>query len=168
LDGNALRWRLIRALIGLPATEVVLVPAIILWATHGTNLAADPTSPNEAWFWLALVPLVAGLCLLSWTVALFLRSGKGTPLRWDPPKTLVIRGPYRHVRNPMATGDILILIGESLLMRSWPLLAWVLLFFVVHSIYFPLVEEKHLEERFGDDYLFYKANVPRWLPKRRG
>jgi protein-S-isoprenylcysteine O-methyltransferase Ste14 len=31
-------------------------------------------------------------------------------------------------------------------------------------IYFPLMEEKGLDKRFGDDYRRYKANVPRWVP----
>jgi hypothetical protein len=27
------------------------------------------------------------------------------------------------------------------------------------------VDEKDLEKRFGDDYLQYKRNVPRWIPR---
>src|SRR5437868_6498197 len=34
--------------------------------------------------------------------AYFIRYGHGTPLPADSPRDLVIRGPYRYVRNPMA------------------------------------------------------------------
>jgi protein-S-isoprenylcysteine O-methyltransferase Ste14 len=32
-------------------------------------------------------------------------------------------------------------------------------------IYVPLIEESKLAERFGDEYLVYKENVPRWIPR---
>ena len=32
-------------------------------------------------------------------------------------------------------------------------------------IYIPLIEEKKLTERFGNEYLIYKKNVPRWIPR---
>jgi len=38
-------------------------------------------------------------------------------------------------------------------------------FFAANSIYLPLFEEKDLEKRFGSDYMRYKTNVPRWLPR---
>ena len=40
-------------------------------------------------------------------------------------------------------------------------------FFLGNAVYFPLVEEKGLEERFGQAYREYKSNVPRWLPRRQ-
>jgi protein-S-isoprenylcysteine O-methyltransferase Ste14 len=40
-------------------------------------------------------------------------------------------------------------------------------FFIGNAIYFPLIEEKGLEKRFGDEYRDYKANVPRWIPRLR-
>ena len=42
-----------------------------------------------------------------------------------------------------------------------------LVFFLGNALYFTFVEEPGLEGRFGDDYRRYKANVPRWMPKRR-
>jgi protein-S-isoprenylcysteine O-methyltransferase Ste14 len=47
------------------------------------------------------------------------------------------------------------------------LLMWFLTFCFVNVIYIPVVEERGLEERFGDDYLLYKKNVPRWIPRAR-
>jgi hypothetical protein len=38
-------------------------------------------------------------------------------------------------------------------------------FFSACIILIPLWEERDLKNRFGEDYLIYKKNVPRWLPR---
>ena len=38
-------------------------------------------------------------------------------------------------------------------------------FFITNAIYMLLSEEPGLARRFGDDYLLYKKNVPRWIPR---
>ena len=58
------------------------------------------------------------------------------------------------------------LAGESLILGSWPVAGWMLGFFLLNSLYFVLVEEPGLERRLGEDYRRYKANVPRWIPRR--
>jgi protein-S-isoprenylcysteine O-methyltransferase Ste14 len=77
----------------------------------------------------------------------------------------VAQGIYRHVRNPMISGVILVLLGESVATASLPLFYWFLVFAVVNALYIPLWEEPGLAKRFGEDYLTYKRNVPRWVPR---
>jgi protein-S-isoprenylcysteine O-methyltransferase Ste14 len=101
------------------------------------------------------------------TISLFANVGEGTLAPWDPPRNLVARGVYRYVRNPMISGVIFILLGEAILLGSLPVLVWFLIGFAVNAIYIPLIEEKRLERRFGDEYLAYKRNVPRWIPRLR-
>ena len=67
----------------------------------------------------------------------------------------------------MISSVLLMLGAESLFFGSWHLAGWMLVFFLGNTIYFPLVEERALERRFGDDYRRYKANVPRWIPSWR-
>ena len=110
---------------------------------------------------------VDGLFLAAWTMMLFDRVGKGTPAPWAPPERLVVLGPYRHVRNPMNSGMVLILGAEALLFGSWHLAGWTGEFFLVCAIYFPFHEEPGLERRFGDAYRLYRENVPRWIPRIR-
>lgn len=160
-------WRLLKTIIALPGMALVFVPAVILAVAESTRFSHDFTAPNRLLFWLALLPAGAGLGLAVWTVKLFLKFGNGTPAPWDPPQKLVIRGPYRHVRNPMITGALLMLLAETMLFQSWPLALWMVVFFIGNAIYFPLVEEKGLEKRFGDAYRVYEAHVPRWIPRRR-
>ena len=152
----------------LPGTALVFVPVIILTLAENSGVSYQFATPDQILFWLGLLPAGVGLGLAVWTVKLFKDSGRGTPAPWDPPKKLVIRGPYRHVRNPMITGALLILLTEALMLQSWPLAVWMVVFFIVSTIYFRFIEEKGLEKRFGDDYRKYKARVPRWIPKLQG
>jgi protein-S-isoprenylcysteine O-methyltransferase Ste14 len=163
-----MRWGLVKAMIILPGTVLVLVPALILAATGGAVLPGPLTLLNLLRFWLGLLSAAVGGGLALWTVLLFTRYGDGTPAPWEPHRNLVIRGPYRQVRNPMITGVLFLIAAEALLLGSWPLLVWMAIFFLGNAVYFPLVEEKGLEERFGQAYREYTRNVPRWLPRRRG
>jgi len=158
---------LVKAIIVLPGTVLVFVPAIILAVAHGANFSDQLATPERVLFWLAFLPTAVSLGLAIWTVRLFMKFGNGTPAPWNPPQKLVIRGPYRHVRNPMITGVLFMLLAEAMLFQSWPLATWMGIFFMGNAIYFPLVEEKGLEKRFGDDYRTYKAHVPRWIPRLR-
>jgi protein-S-isoprenylcysteine O-methyltransferase Ste14 len=60
---------------------------------------------------------------------------------------------------------LLMLMAEALLLRSGVVLSLFFLFLVGNAIYFPFFEEKGLEKRFGQEYLDYKRNVPRWIPR---
>ena len=159
--------RLLTAVLILPGTVVVLVPALIVVLSADTAFGARLAGPRDFQLWLGLVLLGAGLCGGIWTSRLFVTLGHGTPAPWDPPQALVVHGPYRHVRNPMITSVLFMLAGEALILRSWGVAIWLLVFFAGNAIYFPLREEKSLERRFGDEYGRYKANVPRWLPRLR-
>jgi protein-S-isoprenylcysteine O-methyltransferase Ste14 len=162
-----MHWGLVRSIILLPGTVLVFIPAIILMLTTDSTFPPKLITPGQVWFWLALLTAGIGLVLCVSTVRIFTKYGHGTPAPWDPPKKLVITGPYRYMRNPMITGALLLLLSEALWFLSWPIAAWMILFFVGNVIYIPLVEEKGLKKRFGDEYLEYKALVPRWIPRLR-
>jgi protein-S-isoprenylcysteine O-methyltransferase Ste14 len=135
------------------------VPALILW---GSGVDLDLVAAL-----LGAGVLALGLGLVIWTVTLFTTVGEGTLAPWDATRTLVVRGPYRHVRNPMITGVVLILAGEAVAFRSWGLVIWLAIFTAANAIYMPLSEEPGLRRRFGDDYDTYSAHVPRWVPRLR-
>jgi protein-S-isoprenylcysteine O-methyltransferase Ste14 len=153
-------WPHLRAIGLLPVTVTGVVPALILWQS-GAELAAWPLAA------LGVVLIALGVALVTWTVALFARVGNGTLAPWDPTSRLVVAGPYRHVRNPMISGVLAVLLGEAALFGSRPLLIWFGIVLALNAVYFPLVEEPDLRERFGPDYERYRANVPRWLPRLR-
>jgi len=150
----------------LPVTVTILVPR---WICRRYGVTFQP--PADAVAWLSIAPgavlLLAGLAVFISTLFLFATEGRGTLAPWDPPRRLVVRGPYRFVRNPMISGVLLIVIGESLVFRSMPLAEWAATFAVINLIYIPLLEEPQLRWRFGEEYREYKRNVPRLLPRLR-
>lgn len=111
--------------------------------------------------------LSVGLVLVLWCTILFFTVGQGTPAHIYTPKKLVVKGPYKYVRNPMMTGAFFILLGESLIWHSLSLLIFIFFAAWPVSSYMIRLEEKYLEETFGDSYLEYKMKVPKWLPKLR-
>ena len=153
-------WRHLRAVLLLPFAVTIVVPGIVLWRT-GVDVSVWPLPVAGA------VLTALGLALLAWTLALFAKVGRGTLAPWDPTRRLVVAGPYRHVRNPMISGVLAVLLGESAVFASLPLLLWFAAVLAVNAVYFPLVEEPGLRRRFGAEYDRYRANVPRWIPRFR-
>ena len=158
---------LIKAIIVLPGTALVYVPGAILWLVTESGVALAPARLTQPRFWIGLLLGASGFALAVWTVRLFRFVGEGTPAPWAPPKNLVVLGPYRHVRNPMITSVLVMLAAESLYFGSWHLAGWMVVFFLGNTAYFSRVEEPGLEQRFGDSYRLYRANVPRWIPRLR-
>src|SRR5262249_42394884 len=113
--------------------------------------------------WLLIVA-GAGLYLVCafWGFAF---RGKGTPAPIDPPKKLVVEGPYRVVRNPMYESVLLVLVGEAIVLHSVPLAELAAVFFVGATLFVMLYEEPTLQRKFGAEYDAYRRRVPRWLPK---
>ena len=100
----------------------------------------------------------------------FALRGRGTPLPLDPPKKLVVVGPYRIVRNPMYWSVALIMLGEAAVFHSMALVDLAAVFFVAVNLFVLFAEEPGLKAKFGAEYEQYCLQVPRWLPRirRRG
>ena len=152
----------------LPFTVTVLVPAWLVRSAGGARLGWRLPGAGRAIVVAAGALLVlGGLAMLARTIALFATRGRGTLAPWDPPRRLVVTGVYRHVRNPMISGVIAILAGESLLWGVPAVAWWAALFAAVNLTYIPLLEEPMLRGRFGAPYDEYRRNVPRWIPRLR-
>ena len=150
----------------LPFTVAVLIP-VWLARRDGTALGLGSSAPQMAVQVTGVLLLAAGLLLFASSLRRFVTEGEGTLAPWDPPRRLVLRGPYRHVRNPMISGVVLVLFGEAAVLLSRPHLMWALIFLAVNALYIPLLEEPFLAERFGDAYREYCRHVPRLLPRLR-
>ena len=70
----------------------------------------------------------AGGALALWCIFTFATRGHGTPAPFDPPRVLVVVGPYRYVRNPMYLGAIGALLGAAVYLTSVALLVYALAF----------------------------------------
>jgi protein-S-isoprenylcysteine O-methyltransferase Ste14 len=106
----------------------------------------------------------AGAVVALWCIFTFASIGRGTPAPFDPPRRLVIQGPYRFVRNPMYIGAGLALASAALFYESLPLLGYTGLFFLVTHLFVVWYEEPTLRQTFGQDYEAYCHQVRRWWP----
>lgn len=112
-----------------------------------------------------LILLIPGTILLVWTWVQFLMA-KGTPAPVNPPQKLITEGLYAYSRNPMVSSMILIAFAAGLLSGSLSLTFFFApLFMLFFYFQTTLVEEKEMELKFGQHYLDYKKQVPRFFPR---
>ncbi|MCI0458992.1 MAG: isoprenylcysteine carboxylmethyltransferase family protein [Gemmataceae bacterium] len=154
------------AVVILPFSVAVLVP-VWLARRNGTVPGLGSSPSQIALQVVGLGLLLVGALLFAASLRRFITEGRGTLAPWDPPRQLVVRGPYRYVRNPMISGVVMVLFGEALVLLSRPHLQWALIFLGLNAVYIPLVEEPFLAERFGTRYKEYCRQVPRLLPRWR-
>lgn len=146
-------------LIGIWGLTLVIIPA-------GVQLSLGQELVPGQYAGLAVVLLGCFSALGVWSAAIMVWFGEGTPLPLDQPRQLVIRGPYRWVRNPMAIAGIGQGLSVALLLGSWPLVFYSLLGALVWQVAVRPMEEKNLSERFGDQYRVYREGVRCWWPRR--
>ena len=142
----------------LPVVVTAVVPTILLLATgHFSRVELESGVGGGAIG-------AAGVLLLISTTRLFERHG-GALAPWNPPRTMVVTGPYRYLRNPMISGIFLMLLGEAVTFRSPWLGGWLAFFVTAQLTYVAFEEEPKLRQRFGADYEHYCRQVPRWIPR---
>jgi protein-S-isoprenylcysteine O-methyltransferase Ste14 len=141
---------------------LVFIPDQILIATGIAR--PEQIGPAQAG---GLVLLTLGAALAIWCILTFALVGKGTPAPFDPPRKLVVAGPYRWVRNPMYIGAGAALSGAALYYQSAALMAFAAGFLVVAHLFVVFYEEPTLERTFGARYADYRNAVPRWGPTWR-
>jgi protein-S-isoprenylcysteine O-methyltransferase Ste14 len=111
-----------------------------------------------------MVVAAAGAVIALWCIFTFASIGRGTPAPFDPPRRLVVRGPYRFVRNPMYIGAGLALAGAALYYHSLGLLAYAGGFLIAVHLFVIGYEELTLRQTFGEEYDAYCRHTRRWWP----
>ena len=118
--------------------------------------------PDLPALWLGAVAFAVGLALAIWAITTMTRAGSNVPTNL-PTTTIVERGPYRFTRNPIYLGMFLALIGLTVALDNFWLLAMLVLFAIVIRYGVVAREEAYLERKFGDVYRSYRSRVRRWL-----
>jgi len=96
------------------------------------------------------------------------RIGEGTPLPVDTARKLVIAGPYRFIRNPMAVAGTIQSVATGIFLGS-PLVLLATVFSAALWNYLVRPpEEADLLARFGEPYREYSENVRCWVPQFPG
>lgn len=106
-----------------------------------------------------------GATVAMWCILSFAFIGRGTPAPLDPPRRLVVRGPYTYVRNPMYLGAGLALAGAALFYETAVLWAYAGGFLLLMDAVVVWYEEPTLRRTFAEDYEQYCGQVRRWRPR---
>ena len=136
-------------------TPVPLALAVLLISDGGEQGSTAPLV-------VGAILVVLGEAIRLWGVR---HIGAISRTRSDRLGPLVASGPFALVRNPLYVGNIALWMGFAVSARLlWlvPVLVAILAF-EYHAIV--RWEERLLEERLGDRYRAYAAQVPRWVPK---
>ncbi|MCP8313131.1 MAG: isoprenylcysteine carboxylmethyltransferase family protein [archaeon] len=147
---------------------VLFLPLVLILGGYALDswLGFSKALPEPANFIAGLSFIVIGWPIALWSVYVQYRIGKGTPVPMVPTQKLVISGPYKYCRNPMALGGIIFYMGLAILFNTISMLLILIpILFIPILVFFKLVEEKELERRFGQEYLKYKKKTPFLIPK---
>jgi len=113
-------------------------------------------------YW-GLALILAGFALRQWSIHVLGRFF--TPVvSLQHGQRVIQQGPYRHLRHPSYTGLLMELVGLSLALSNIYGVWAVCLVLIPALIYRIEIEEKVLEQAFGDEYLFYKEKTKRLIP----
>lgn len=153
-------WVLVKTLIFTvlaPGAVTVLVPYLLLGPRPEFDLG-----PLR---FVGVLSMALGAGTYLWCAWNFVFACRGTPAPIDPPKELVVKGPYRFVRNPMYIAVGLVLSGEAILFQSYNLVVYALLAWLACHLFVVFYEGPTLRQKFGVPYEAYRQAVPRWIPR---
>jgi protein-S-isoprenylcysteine O-methyltransferase Ste14 len=114
---------------------------------------------------IGAIILVLASALGIWSAVAMAVAGRGTPLPIAMPRRLVVVGPYRFVRNPMALAGIVQGVAVGLVSSSWLVVAYAVVGSVIWNLAVRPQEEADLEVRFGEDFQRYRSAVRCWIPR---
>ena len=160
---DPLWWRALRAhvyAVAVIGLFLGLLPWVFIEVLLGRHLWTIPPSPTGTTVVGAVIAALGGS--LSYTCMIrFVDEGKGTAFPTDPPRVFVVTGPYRWLRNPMYSGNVLLAVGVGFLLSSFLYLLYIAVLFTLTHWYVVRVEEPRLRLRFGSSYKAYCASTPR-------
>ncbi len=140
----------------LQVSSVLLGLAIHAFWPVGIPLAAE--------FGGIAIVLFLGLSLLIAALSFREFARAKTSVRPDRRANVLIRtGPFAYSRNPLYVAVVLLILGIGVWVNStW---IWLVVAPLVLAMNTAVIvrEERHLEQRFGREYIDYKKAVRRWL-----
>ncbi len=150
----------------IPGTVAGLVPWILV-------RKYTAVLPIDTLWVIGSVPLMLGIVYYGTSIAAFLTEGKGTPAIWftrplrfligEEPSNLVRSRLYSRSRNPMYLGILLIVLGEAFLFLSAALLVYTGVLGLSFHLVVVFIEEPHLRRKFGQPYIDFCRQTPRWF-----
>lgn len=135
---------------------LIALPILFHYAIPLRIVIAEPYS------YLGAIPMLLGLALSTWAARLFRQTGTSLQLQGGG-SVLMVTGPYRFSRNPMYLGMLIWLVGLSVLLGSLSAFLFPILFFLLANFLVIPLEERNLEQVWGQRFAEYKRDVRRWI-----
>ncbi|MGH8233794.1 MAG: methyltransferase family protein [Rhodanobacteraceae bacterium] len=145
---------------GLP----LLIAAWLLLMHRPDNWLGQYVEPSYSWglYYTGLALVAIGLAFTVWARVHLGRNWSGT-ITVKEQHELITCGPYRLVRHPIYTGMLLAFLGTAIAQDQWrSLLALVIVWLALWRKW--RVEERFMQETFGDKYAGYCRRVPAVIP----
>jgi protein-S-isoprenylcysteine O-methyltransferase Ste14 len=141
---------------------LVVIPLVIAVLERRWQLdVAFPPAVGLLGVFVLLLASAVGI----WAAIVMSTLGGGTPLPSATANRLVIAGPYRWVRNPMAVAGITQGVAVGLILSSWLVVAYALVGSLLWNYAVRPHEEAELQLRFGDQFERYRRAVRCWVPR---
>jgi protein-S-isoprenylcysteine O-methyltransferase Ste14 len=149
------------------AIFLFLLPAAVYYLEGSLGLAGYRFG-SPLWQVAGVTLFMLGWILAYTSAAFMVVKGRGTPLPADSARKLVVAGPYRYVRNPMAMGSFAQGVAVGLFLGSPMVTLYALIGSVGWNYFVRPWEEMDLARRFGTEYVRYRDAVRCWIPRLRG
>jgi len=145
-------------------------PPILMASTVGLGLALGKIAgerfnaafDNAALHVFGVVIVLLALTLDLWC-ARVLAQRETTILPHRAATSLVTEGPYAYSRNPIYIAHLAMILGIGFSLAAPAIVALVPFLAAGLQKLSIKPEERHLQDKFGDDYRAYLARTPRWL-----
>jgi protein-S-isoprenylcysteine O-methyltransferase Ste14 len=134
---------------------------VILLLVRDKALKGHATIHNPWLQGIGLALFLLGLALAIWA-RVYLGRNWGMPMSQKADPELVTTGPYSRVRHPIYSGIILAMIGTTIAVDVYWLVAVVLL--GAYFVYSAVMEERFMADRFPDSYPEYKRSTKMLVP----
>jgi len=146
----------------IPPPVLALILAALMWLCQDVFEVLNVELGNKLYISLSLGGL--GLLVDACALWLFLLARTTVnPIKPNKASALVTGGIYQFTRNPMYVGNFIFLTGWLLWLSS-PLNAIFLVVYVLYMNRFQIsVEERILNDKFGEEYALYCQKVRRWV-----
>jgi protein-S-isoprenylcysteine O-methyltransferase Ste14 len=144
--------------VGVRVGAILVILLLVRTRAFKTHSAAT----SSAWLQgVGLALFLSGLGVAIWA-RLYLGRNWGMPMSRKVDPELVTTGPYRLVRHPIYSGIILAMVGTSIAVSLYWLIAVAVL--GAYFVYSAFTEERFMADRFPDSYPRYKRSTKMLIP----
>jgi protein-S-isoprenylcysteine O-methyltransferase Ste14 len=122
----------------------------------------EHTVTNNPWLQgIGLALFFLGLALAIWA-RVYLGRNWGMPMSQKVDPELVTTGPYHSIRHPIYSGIVLAMIGTTIAVSLYWLVAVILM--GAYFLYSAIVEERSMARLFPESYPEYKRSTKMLIP----